>query len=64
MRRELEVIRRHKGQEQGEKIAAANDEKPDWKGTCEYCHTELRGTVDQLMAHTCKEFEASRAASS
>lgn len=61
---EVEVIRKHLGQDQARVIAAENDGKSDWKGTCGYCKAELMGTAAELMAHTCEEFEASREASS
>jgi hypothetical protein len=33
-------------------------EKTDWKGSCSFCKAELTGTIAQLKAHRCPEYEA------
>ena len=50
--------------ERAKTITEHHASKPDWKGTCGYCKAPLVGTVAELLAHTCPEFEASRESSS
>jgi len=45
------------------RIQEHHGSKPDWKGVCAYCKATLHGTVEELLAHTCREFEESRESS-
>jgi hypothetical protein len=31
----------------------------DWSGDCDFCKARLHGTIAQLSAHRCKEYEDS-----
>jgi len=61
-----EIIRKPRSitRERALRVQEYNDAKPDWKGICHFCKASLQGTAQQLMEHSCKEFEASREASS
>jgi len=56
--------RRTSSPEHAKRIDEYHSEKPDWQGVCHYCKQALQGTKEQLLKHSCKEFEASREASS
>jgi len=57
------IRRRSAGPEVSERIHEHHDEQDDWKGACGYCKADLTGTVAQLKAHRCAEFEASNESS-
>jgi hypothetical protein len=35
------------------------EEKDDWQGVCHFCRQLLKGTIAQIQAHRCPEYEAS-----
>jgi hypothetical protein len=61
-----EIVRKHRHttREHALRVKEHNESKSDWKGVCHFCKEPLIGTAKQLMEHSCKEFEASREASS
>ena len=53
------IKRRNPAQENAEEMNEHQNKQTNWRGTCQYCKSELTGTVAELLAHRCAEFEAS-----
>lgn len=53
------IRRRNPDPELAAERTAYHEKQDDWAGECGYCKKKLLGTLAQLRAHTCPEFEAS-----
>ena len=58
------IRRRNPSPEHTEAIKEYQNAQSDWKGVCQYCKRTLSGTVADLLAHSCKEFEEKSAKAS